>query len=98
MDKEQAIRKTQKLMAIVMDGRGNENEAERALAQAEALIRKFGIEQAEIASTEAAADFDWANAFHAYGTPQNPAKSCPRWFQFISTGVATFTDTIARLH
>lgn len=98
MDKEQAIRKTQKLMAIVMDGRGNENEAERALAQAESLMRKFGIEQAEIASAEAAADFDWANAFHAYGTPQNPAKSCPRWFQFISTGVATFTDTIARLH
>ncbi len=33
-----------------------------------------------------------------------PAKSCPKWFQIISwfqivsTGVATFTDTIVRLH
>ncbi len=98
MDKDQAIRKAQKLMAVAMDSRGNENEAERALAQAEALIRKFGIEQAEIASTEASADFDWATAFHAYGPPNNPAKSCPKWFQFISTGVATFTDTIVRLH
>ena len=85
-------------MAVAMDGRGNENEAERALAQAEALIRKFGIEQAEIASTEAAAGFDWTDAFHAYGPPRNPAKSCPKWFQIISTGVATFTDTIVRLH
>ncbi|MCX7139534.1 MAG: hypothetical protein NT123_00195 [Proteobacteria bacterium] len=98
MDKDQAIRKTQKLMAVAMDDRGNRNEAERALVQAEALIRKFGIEQAEIASTEAAIDFDWADAFHAYGSPQNPAKSCPKWFQIISTGVATFTDTIVRLH
>ena len=98
MDKDQAIRKAQKLMAVAMDGRGNDNEAERALAQAETLIRKFGIEQAEIASTKAAVDFDWADAFHAYGPPNNPAKSCPRWFQFVSTGVAYFTDTIVRLH
>ena len=98
MDKDQAIRKAQKLMAVAMDSRGNGNEAERALAQAEALIRKFGIEQAEIASTEAAADFDWAEAFHAYGPPKNPAKACPKWFQIISTGVANFTDTIVRLH
>ena len=98
MDKEQAIRKAQKLMAVAMDGRGNGHEAERALAQAETLIRKFGIEQAEIASTRAATGFDWADAFHAYGPPKNPAKSCPRWFQYISTGVANFTDTIVRLH
>lgn len=98
MDKDQAIRKAQKLMAVAMDGRGNDNEAERALAQAETLIRKYGIEQAEIVSTKAAIDFDWADAFHAYGPPKNPAKSCPKWFQIISTGVANYTDTIVRLH
>jgi hypothetical protein len=98
MDKDQALRKAQKLMAVALDCRGNDNEAERALVQAEALMRKFGIEQAEIASTTASVDFDWAEAFHAYGPPRNPAKSCPRWFQFISTGVANFTDTIVRLH
>jgi hypothetical protein len=98
MDKDQAIRKAQKLMAVAMDGRGNENEAERALVQAEALMRKFGLEQAEIASSKATSDFDWADAFHAYGPPKNPAKSCPKWFQIISTGVAIFTDTIVRLH
>jgi hypothetical protein len=98
MDKDQAIRKAQKLMAVAMDGRGNANEAERALAQAESLIRKFGLEQAEIASAQATSDFDWADAFHAYGPPKNPAKSCPKWFQIIATGVAGFTDTIVRLH
>ena len=40
MDKDWAIKKVQKLMAIANDGRGNENEAERALNQAEALMRK----------------------------------------------------------
>ena len=55
MDKEQAVHKAQKLMAVALDGRGNGHEAERALAQAEALIRKFGLEQAEIASTVAQA-------------------------------------------
>ncbi len=24
--------------------------------------------------------------------------SCPKWFQIISTGVATFADTIVRLY
>jgi hypothetical protein len=65
---------------------------------ADTLIRKFGIEQAEIVSTEVAKDFDWADAFHAYGSRKNSAKSCPKWFQVISTGVANFTDTIVRLH
>jgi len=98
MDKDQAIRKAQKLMAVAMDSRGNENEAERALVQAEALMRKFGIEQADVASSQAASDFDWAQAFHPYGPPKNPAKSCPKWFQFLATGIATFTDTIVRMH
>ena len=98
MDKDQAIKKAQKLMAFAMDGRGNENEAERALVQAESLMRKFGIEQAEVASARAKSDFDWANDFHPYGPPGHPAKSCPRWFQFLATGIAVFTDTIVRMH
>ena len=98
MDKDQAIRKAQKLMAVAMDGRGNTHEAERALVQAEVLMRRFGLEQADVAATAAASDFDWADAFHAYGPPKNPAKSCPRWFQIIATGVAHFTDTIVRMH
>ena len=69
-----------------MDDRGNRNDAERALAQAEALIRKFGIEQAEIASTKTAIHFDWADAFHAYGAPQNPAEGCLKLFRIVSTG------------
>lgn len=98
MNREDAIKKAQKLMAVAQDGRGNDNEAERALSQAEFLMRKFGIEQAEVVGSAAKADFDWTSDFAPYGVARQPAKSVPKWYQFISTGVATFTDTIVRLH
>lgn len=98
MNREDAIKKAQKLMAVAQDGRGNENEAERALNQAEALMRKFGIEQAEVVGTTASVDFDWTNDFAPYGVPRQPAKSVPMWSQFVAVGVAIFTDTIVRSH
>ena len=39
MDKDQAIRETQKRIAVAMIVQGNRNEAELALAQAEVLIQ-----------------------------------------------------------
>jgi len=98
MDREAAIKKAQKLMAVAQDGRGNENEAERALSQAEFLMRKFGIEQAEVVGSAAKVDFDWCNDFAPYGVPRQPAKSLPLWSQFVAVGVAIFTDTIVRQH
>jgi hypothetical protein len=97
MNREDAIKKAQKLMAVAGDGRGNDNEAERALAQAEALMRKFGIEQAEVVGA-ASQGFDWANDFAPYGVPRQPAKSVPLWADFVAVGVAIFTDTIVRKH
>jgi len=98
MLREDAIKKAQKLMAVAQDGRGNENEAERALAQAEFLMRKFGIEQAEVVGSAARVDFDWTNDFAPYGVPRQPAKSCPTWADWVAVGVAVFTDTIVRRH
>jgi len=95
MDRDQALRKAQKLMAMAQDGRGNENEAERALSQAEALMRKFGIETSEVA-TDTPTDYDWGSGFAPYGVPRQPAKSVPTWYGIVAFGVAKFTDTIVR--
>jgi hypothetical protein len=98
MDRDSALRKAQKLMAVAMDGRGNDNEAERALAQAEALMRKFGLEDSEVKGVAAEKDFDWGSSFAPYGVPRQPAKSIPSWYGIVAMGVARFTDTIVKQH
>lgn len=98
MDRDSALRKAQKLMAVAMDGRGNENEAERALAQAESLMRKFGLEDSEVKGAATEKDFDWGSSFAPYGIPRQPAKSCPSWYGVCAMGVARFTDTIVKQH
>lgn len=95
MDRDQALKKAQKLMAMAQDGRGNENEAERALAQAEALMRKFGIEASEV-STETPQEYEWGTGFAPYGVPRQPAKSVPTWYGIVAMGVGKFTDTVVR--
>lgn len=98
MDRESAIRKVQKLLAVAQDGRGNENETERALAQAEALMRKFGLEQSEIIGTDAKAEFNWASDFAPYSWTEYRVKEIPLWYQWLATAVGTYTDTIVRIH
>lgn len=98
MDRDSALRKAQKLMAVAMDGRGNDNEAERALSQAEALMRKFGLEDSEVKGVAAEKDFDWGSSFAPYGVPRQPAKSIPSWYGVVAMGVAKFTDTIVKQH
>jgi hypothetical protein len=98
MNREDAIKKAQKLMAVAQDGRGNDNEAERALTQAEALMRKFGIEQAEIIAREAALDFDWISDFAPYSWTEYRVTRIPDWYQWIATSVGVYTDTIVRCH
>lgn len=99
MDHEKAIQKIQKLFALAKNGGGaTEGEVENALRQAEAMMRKFGIEQSECVESVAKATFDWCEDFAPYGVARQPAKSVPAWYQFIATGVAAFTDTIAKSH
>jgi len=98
MDANQAKDKVVKLLNLAKDQGAASNEAERALSQAEALMRKFGIEAGECLQGDAAQDFDWANQFTPYGNKYHQAKSLPKWYQFIATGIAKFTDTIVRVH
>lgn len=90
--------KVAKLMALAKNSAATESEAERALAQAESLMRKFGIDQAECLLTGESAQFDWASQFTPYGNKYHQAASIPLWYQFVATGIANFTDTIVRVH
>lgn len=98
MDRETAMRKAQKLMGMATDGRGNEQEAETALRQAEFLMRKFGLEQSEVVASKASATFDWGTDFAPYSWTDYRVTSVPSWYQWIATAVANFTDTIVKLH
>ena len=96
--KEWAKDKVAKLLNLAKNNAATENEAERALAQAESLMRKYGIEAGECSASNVSKDFDWGSQFTPYGNKYHQAKSIPLWYQFVATGVATFTDTIVRVH
>lgn len=89
--------KIAKLMAMATDGRGNEFEAEAAMRLAERLMRKHGIEVAELAGrTGQKPVYDWSTV----NVPADkvPLRSIPRWLGVISYGIARFTDTMVSVH
>lgn len=99
MDIESAKRKVAKLIAIAKEGSGaTEGEADNALRQAEALMRKYDIEAGECVTAEAKPNFDWSSCFTPYGNKYHVAASLPIWYQAMAVGVANFTDTICRAH
>lgn len=92
-DLESVKEKVAKLMAMGTDGRGNEFEAEIALRQAEALMRKHGIDVAMLQdSTGAKPIYNWKSV-HVPVHPKRAVKDAPLWFGWILVGVGRFTDT-----
>lgn len=82
-----------KLLAMAHDGRGNEFEAEAALRQAEKLMRKHGIEVAELqAATGQKPFYKWRRVSVPAGSPQ-PVQTSPLWFGFLISAIGRFTDT-----
>lgn len=98
MDIDRVKEKVAKLLRLAKNDAASENEAERALSQAEALMRQFGIEAGELLEGEAAKGFKWGSQFSAYGNKYHQAKTLPKWYDYLAVGVANFTDTIARSH
>lgn len=85
--------KIAKLLAMANDGRGNEFEAEAALRQAEALMRKHGIEAGELMDCIGQKPiYKWVSVSVPVRVPK-PAAEWPRWFGFMCFGIAVFTDT-----
>ena len=90
---ESVKEKIAKLMAMGTDGRGNEFEAEIALRQAEALMRKHGIDAAMLQdSTGAKPIYNWKSVYVPVN-PRRAVKDAPLWFGWVIVGVGRFTDT-----
>jgi hypothetical protein len=92
MDREKALGKIQKLMAMAAaDSNASETEVETALRQAESLMRKFAIDMAEALQAGKKPEFDWQQDVTYFGKGN---KSLPLWYQWMAVAVAKFTDTI----
>ena len=98
MDINRAKEKVAKLLRLAKNDAATENEAERALAQAEALMREHGFEQNDVLEGKGNHSFMWGSQFSAYGNKYHQAKTLPQWYSYLCVGVAKFTDTIVRSH
>jgi len=86
---DNVVTKLRKLLAMGQDGRGNENEAETALRQAEALMRKHGLELSDV-NTAADIGYD----FHRELMELEHGVKVPIWINLLAAGIESFTDTV----
>ena len=89
-DRDRALAKIQKLLRLAKDGRGNATEAETALRQAQSLMAKFNIDDAEATTKDLQSNPDaiikaWCKAgYHAKAV----MITIPKWANIISWAVA----------
>ena len=93
------LEKVRKLLAMGRDGRGNENEQETAMRQANKIMAEFGIAEAECDIIALDADemvFGEAQCGPDGCAPQEGKvyRSAPGWAGILAVGVARFTDSI----
>lgn len=91
-DREAIKAKIAKLMAMAIDGRGNEYEAEAAMRHAEKLMRKHRIEIAEVQEREGRKPvYNWSTVSVPAGAPRK-LRTHPTWFNMLTFGIGIFTD------
>lgn len=93
------LEKVRKLLAMGRDGRGNENEQETAMRQANRLMADFGIAEAEVdlsAINAGEMSFGESQCGPDGRAPQQGKvyRSVPSWAGVLAVGVARFTDSI----
>jgi len=88
---EKVVEKLRKLLAMANDGRGNETEAETALRHAEALMRKHGIESADIVLKEMQAG---TLKTDSVVVDTLSGARVPKWIGYLVIGIGKLTDTI----
>lgn len=96
MDRDAIMRKIRALLAMGTDGRGNMNEAEAAMRQAQAMMRKYQVEESEVVLDELRGKSHMRRASespYAYKSSDIPTK-VPAWVGVISIGVGRLTDTV----
>lgn len=75
-----------------------ENEAETALRQAEALMRKYGLERSEVMAKNGTVSYVWNSGYYAFGRDGKPVRKIPDWYSWLAVAIAGFTDTIVKIH
>jgi hypothetical protein len=100
--KQRMLEKVRKLLAIARDTRGNGNESETAMRQANKIMAEYGIEEAE--ADMAAIDagemiFGEARSTWDGATPRDGRvdKTIPSYANVLSLGVARFCDCISHI-
>lgn len=92
-DKDRAMEKIRKLLAMGTDGRGNIHEAEAAMRQAQALMRKFQIDSVEEVLSDLKGGKDTqqdSDGPFAYPSKNRPTK-IPAWVGIVAVGVGRLT-------
>ena len=97
--RQRMLEKVRKLLAMANDGRGNENEAEIAMRQANRIMAEYGIDEAEAdMSAIDAGDMVYGEAQCTPDgkapEPGKVARSFPNWAGVLAIGVSAFTDSV----
>lgn len=100
--RQKMLEKVRKLLNMARDGRGNSNEEETAMRQANKLIAEFGIAEAECDMSEI--DAGEMSFGECQCTPDGRApvagtvfKTMPGFAGTLALGIGKFTDTIVQL-
>lgn len=98
-DREAVLRRVQKLLAIAQDDRANPNEAAAAAEQAEKIMRKFQIDNAEILTKRMKAGSDLATGDVVATAKTNGTKvvRVPPWAQWLAVAVGRLNDCGVRI-
>lgn len=95
-ERNRYLEKIKKLLALARDGRGNLQEAETALRQAQALMRKYSIDESEAIGQELEVDGDaLMREYASYGKRTAGSKSVkqmPRYTGFVAWGIGKLYD------
>ena len=100
-DMQGILRRVQKLLAIANDDRANPNEAAAAAQQAEKIMRKYQLDQADVVTKELkhAANMARENVFASMkrdDPKRPPSQKNPSWAQHLAVAVARLTDCEVR--
>lgn len=93
------LEKVRKLLAMAKDGRGNSNEEETAMRQANKIMAEYGIAEAEcdmLALDREEMVFGAAQCGPDGKAPQagRVYRSVPTWAGVLAVGIARFTDSV----
>lgn len=97
-DRDAVLRRIQKALAIAEDSRANEHEALAAARQAEALMRKYQIDHADVIATSIKKGHDLSTEDIVVTAKDNGTRveRTPLWAQWLAVRIAKLNDCEVR--